>query len=107
MTKVTVAGRHFHEQNCSMRIHKNPVLYISSFVLLAAFLAVVLGGRTWAQANSRIEDKLPLIQPEELAKSIQQGRNKALIIQTGFRVLYQQAHIPGSEYIGPTSSPEA
>ncbi len=31
---------------------------------------------------------------------------KPLIIHIGFRILYVQAHIPGSEYFGPTSSPD-
>lgn len=31
---------------------------------------------------------------------------RPLIFQVGFRVLYLQAHIPNSEYIGPASEPE-
>ncbi len=47
-----------------------------------------------------------LIRPDELAKMLQSpGSQKPLLIQVGFRALYEQAHIPGSEYIGPTSSP--
>lgn len=48
-----------------------------------------------------------LIQPEELVNILKSAKGpKPLIIQVGFRVLYLQAHIPGSEYIGPTSSAE-
>ena len=48
-----------------------------------------------------------LIQPEELARSVQSSkRDKPLILQVGFHVLYLQAHIPRSEYIGPASGPE-
>jgi len=43
-----------------------------------------------------------LINPEELVKLLRS--EKPLIIQVGSHVLYQQAHIPGSEYIGPASS---
>ncbi len=46
-----------------------------------------------------------LIQPAELVKLLQ-GSEKPLMIQVGSRVLYEEAHIPGSEYIGPASSPE-
>jgi thiosulfate/3-mercaptopyruvate sulfurtransferase len=47
-----------------------------------------------------------LVQPEELAKTLQASRGgKPTIIQVGSHVLYQQAHIPGSEYVGPASSP--
>jgi thiosulfate/3-mercaptopyruvate sulfurtransferase len=46
-----------------------------------------------------------LIQPEELVKMIQApGKDKPLMIQVGSHVLFSQAHIPGSEYIGPASS---
>jgi thiosulfate/3-mercaptopyruvate sulfurtransferase len=47
-----------------------------------------------------------LIQPEELVKVLSSPKGeKPLIIQVGFHLLYTQAHIPGSEYIGPASSP--
>ena len=46
-----------------------------------------------------------LIQPEELVKTLQSSKGtNPLMIQVGSHVLYQQAHVPGSEYIGPASS---
>ncbi len=46
-----------------------------------------------------------LISPEDLVKILQSAKGeKPLMIQVGSRVLYTQAHIPGSEYIGPASS---
>jgi thiosulfate/3-mercaptopyruvate sulfurtransferase len=46
-----------------------------------------------------------LINPEELVKILQAHKDEQpLVIQVGSHVLYQQAHIPGSEYIGPASS---
>jgi hypothetical protein len=48
-----------------------------------------------------------LIQPEELVNILKSPRGpKPLVIQVGFHVLYVQAHIPRSEYIGPASSAE-
>ena len=44
------------------------------------------------------------ITPEELVKVLQAGKEKPLILQVGSHVLYAQAHIPGSEYIGPAST---
>lgn len=45
------------------------------------------------------------ILPEELVKLLQgPADGKPLLIQVGSHVLYSQAHIPGSEYIGPASS---
>lgn len=46
-----------------------------------------------------------LIQPEELAKVLKSASGpKPLIVQVGFRVFYQQAHIPDSKYLGPASN---
>jgi rhodanese-related sulfurtransferase len=45
-----------------------------------------------------------LIQPEALVNILQDSKaEKPLMIQVGSHVLYAQAHIPGSEYIGPAS----
>jgi len=44
------------------------------------------------------------ITPEELVKVRQAGKEKPLILQVGFHVLYTQAHIPGSEYVGPAAT---
>ena len=45
------------------------------------------------------------ISPEELVKLLpSSGKEKPLLIHVGSHVLYGQAHIPGSEYIGPGSS---
>jgi len=45
-----------------------------------------------------------VIEPEDVAKAIQSSSaGKPLVIQVGFHILYTQAHIPGSEYLGPAS----
>jgi rhodanese-related sulfurtransferase len=44
-----------------------------------------------------------LINPEELSTLLKS--QKPLLLHVGFSAMYQQAHIPGSEYIGATSSP--
>ncbi len=49
-----------------------------------------------------------LINPEDLVKVLQSSKGeKPLLIQVGSHVLYSQAHIPGSEYIGPANSDAA
>jgi thiosulfate/3-mercaptopyruvate sulfurtransferase len=64
---------------------------------------VVASGAIVYQATSLPSSRL--INPEELAKILQSSKGeKPLMIQVGSHVLYQQAHIPGSEYIGPASS---
>ncbi len=48
-----------------------------------------------------------LIPPAELNKILQgPTKERPLIIQVGFRTMYEQAHIPGSEYVGAASSAE-
>jgi len=47
-----------------------------------------------------------LIRPEELARALQSSA-KPTVFNVGPAVIYMQAHIPGSEYIGPTAEPEA
>jgi len=50
----------------------------------------------------------PLIQPDELVKILQSPKaDKPLLFQVGFYSLYAQAHIPGSQYLGPTAKPDA
>ena len=49
-----------------------------------------------------------LIQPAELVKILQSSKGeKPLMIHVGSHVLYSQAHIPDSEYIGPGTSAAA
>lgn len=46
-----------------------------------------------------------LIGPEDLMKILEsRAAEKPLVIQVGSHVLYSQAHIPGSEYIGSAGS---
>jgi thiosulfate/3-mercaptopyruvate sulfurtransferase len=45
-----------------------------------------------------------LIQPAELNKILQgPASRRPVVIQVGFRTLYEQAHVPGSEYVGAAS----
>lgn len=71
----------------------------------AAILAAIALLSTAAAAQATLIPTPRLIQPENLVKLLQTGGNeKPLMIQVGSHVLFSQAHIPGSEYIGPASS---
>ena len=64
-------------------------------LVVAALVSAVFAYQASSIPSSR------LIQPAELAKALQSsGTPKPLMIQVGSHVLYAQAHIPGSEYIG-------
>jgi thiosulfate/3-mercaptopyruvate sulfurtransferase len=73
------------------------VLAVASFTLLP--LPSLL-----AYQASQIP-KARLISADALVKVLQSSKGeKPLMIQVGSHVLFSQAHIPGSEYIGPSSS---
>jgi rhodanese-related sulfurtransferase len=72
-----------------------------------AVVFAAIGGLSVAQAAGQAS-AIPttrLINPEELVKLLQtSGKEEPLMIQVGSHVLFSQAHIPGSEYIGPAAS---
>lgn len=59
-------------------------------------------------ADSGRSAALPLIEPARLARLLKTpGARRPLLIQVGFRELFDIAHVPGSERIGPAEEPEA
>ncbi len=82
-----------------------------------AFLAVLTvacadmraqGAAGSPSANSALSiPEAHLIQPAELARVLTaKGDKKPLVLQVGSHVLFEQAHIAGSEYVGPGSQAE-
>ncbi len=75
----------------------------ASLVMNLLAIAVLLVTLAAGQASSIPASRL--INPEDLVKLLQEpDKDKPLMIQVGSHVLFSQAHIPGSEYIGPASS---
>jgi thiosulfate/3-mercaptopyruvate sulfurtransferase len=67
-------------------------------------VSVALAGMAFAYQASLIPASR-LINPDELVKVLRSSKGeKPLMFQVGSHVLYSEAHIPGSEYIGPASS---
>lgn len=74
-----------------------------AFKILPLTIIFVVASATLAFAyQASLIPSSRLINPGELVKLLKS--EKPLIIQVGSHVLYSQAHIPGSEYIGPASS---
>lgn len=79
----------------------------TSFIL--AVLIASAGPTVWsqaqdppAQASSPSDRAIPsaaLLQPVDLAQTLNSA-NKPLVLQVGSHVLYAEAHVPGSEYVG-------
>ncbi len=80
-------------------------------LLLTLFLAMVVAPVVPAQdpvePSSSSANSIPdsrRIQPEALVQLLKAGeKEKPLILQVGSRVMFSQAHIPGSDYAGPGS----
>ena len=77
----------------------------TGFVLALAFLLAGLAPTSRAAAEPKSAESIPataLIQPAELAAQLRTtSGDKPLMLQVGAHVLYAQAHVPGSEYVGP------
>jgi thiosulfate/3-mercaptopyruvate sulfurtransferase len=73
-------------------------------ILAVGLISIALAPALVAQQAGQIPNSR-LITPEELVKLLQSSTpEKPLLLQVGSHVLYSQAHIPGSEYIGAASS---
>ncbi len=84
----------------SLPIKLRPIFLVS--ILGTVALALASAGLAY---QASLIPASRLINPDELVKIIQSAKGeKPLMIQVGSHVLYSQAHIPGSEYIGPASS---
>ena len=69
---------------------------LALWVLMIAYVPAAVGA---APASSI--PAAALIQPAELAAALQAGAaSKPVVLQVGFRTLYDQAHIPGADYTG-------
>lgn len=81
-------------------------------VLAVLAMVVVLPANVRAQAeDTRLAaSTIPtdqLLQPADLSKLLNaQSAARPLILQVGFKVMFDQAHILGAEYAGPASQPE-
>ncbi len=84
---------------------KSSNLFARPAAALAIFATTVLALSSFAVSQASSIPTGRLMQPEELAKILKDAHApKPLMIQVGSHVLFQQAHIPGSEYIGAASS---
>jgi len=81
------------------------VQFRSTPIMVTVCLLCLLAMPAWTKPNSSASiPNAALIQPEELAAVLKNvTAPKPLILQVGFRILYAQAHIPGSEYAGPAN----
>lgn len=81
---------------------KIPQSWIQSAFVLAAITAFSI---THASGQASSIPTARLMNSGDLVKLLQSSpKEQPLLLHVGFHVLFAQAHIPGSEYVGPTSS---
>lgn len=78
-----------------MRFHSSPQILALSVLLLVAALA-----------RAADSTNMKTLSPEELVHTLAGKGAKPLLLQIGSHMLYVQAHIPGSEYVGAGNTPE-
>jgi rhodanese-related sulfurtransferase len=79
-------------------------LGLSFLLAMIAVPAVVAQEPAGASSSATSIPESRLIQPAALAQLLKAGEGeKPLILQVGSRVMFAQAHIPGSDYAGPGS----
>jgi rhodanese-related sulfurtransferase len=71
-------------------------------VLVSLILACLLSPPTFAQWSPVAPGRL--INPEDLVKILQSGKQAPLLLQVGSHTLFLQAHIPGTEYVGAAAN---
>lgn len=81
-----------------MRAHSRSKRIIG-FPLMTCVMLLAASAMAAKPAASIPADKL--VQPAELAAQIKDGTAKPLLLHVGFKTMFDQAHIPGSEYAGP------
>ncbi|HEV2278932.1 MAG TPA: rhodanese-like domain-containing protein [Acidobacteriaceae bacterium] len=73
------------------------------FAVAALLCFPAAHAQTAVSANTIPKDQL--IQPEQLHRELQAHPRDLLILQVGSHVLFEESHIPGSEYAGRGSRP--
>ena len=68
----------------------------------ALLLSLLISSHASGQASSIPASRL--INPEDLVKVLEAGKEKPLILQVGPHILFAQAHVVGSEYVGAAST---
>ena len=93
-----------------MRSRLNSRSLVSALLPLLVTLSTPIAARAQFAAQPASALTIPtanLMQADELNKLLQDHQTpKPLILQVGSRVMFDEAHIPGSEYAGPGSHDE-
>jgi thiosulfate/3-mercaptopyruvate sulfurtransferase len=82
------------------RTHFSPQRFIAS--LLSTFMLLIAANAALAAKPAASIPAEKLVQPADWAAQVKDGSAaKTLMLHVGFKTMFDQAHIPGSEYAGP------
>ena len=82
-----------------MTLEKRTGRHMLAVLVVCSFSSAMLLGQATSLPSSQLTN------PEELIKILKASTGeKPLMLQVGSRVLFEQAHIPGSEYVGSASN---
>ena len=93
------------------RIFRLAAFALSMLVTLCLIAAIHWTTRASSQASEPLTAGEPfasgsLIEPDQLAATLSQSKEKPPVVCVGFKVLYEGAHIPSALYLGPARTPE-
>jgi thiosulfate/3-mercaptopyruvate sulfurtransferase len=84
------------------------LIRLCNFFPAFAAAGLLLTATTTTQAETKPASSVPsvnLIQPADLAATLKGAKSHPVMLQVGFRSMYDQSHIPGSAYAGPGNTP--
>ena len=81
------------------------LLFLTKRIVILSAMLTLFCGLGFAADDLPANSK-QVIQPEELARTLQSGE-KPVVLYVGPRSFYAQSHIPGAEYIGPVGKADA
>ena len=91
-------------------LQKNSFSIFISFLILSLFLPACSEAQKKNPDAKEVQiaksdpwTENDIIMPETLTAELKNNKEKPLIIQTGFKMLYDQEHIPNSIFTGPAS----
>lgn len=94
-------SRAFEEPSLVLKLRNRIYPWVWMSVAVCALCAIAYPQQTDLSGTADIPEAR-LLQPAELVKMLQSSSGeKPLMLQVGSRIFYAEAHIPGSEYVGP------
>ncbi len=80
--------------------------FIRYFIPLGVVVLACFAGTLRGLPAPNLWSPKHLLEPATLVRELKESEHKPLLLHVGFRRLYDQGHIPGSQYCGPAFRPD-